>query len=104
MKALLQDEVWIEGLRRTPLEDLDPDHRANLIPFLRRNAQALHLVTVGTEATPVEAEEWMEGTPMMRRLVQFEQGRSIDDRRATHERNQAYEQATGYEKIRIKVR
>lgn len=103
MKTLLQDQVWTEGGRIVPLEDLDPDHRANLIPYLRRNARPFHIVTTGADASPAEAEEWLEQTPLMRRLVDMEKGRSIDQRRATHQRNQAYEAATGYEKIRIEV-
>ncbi len=104
MLALLQDEIWVEAGRIVALEDLDPDHRANLIPFLRRNARAYHLATTGSDTSPAEAEEWLEQTPLMRRLVEMEKGRSIEERRATHQRNQAYEAATGYEKIRIEVR
>lgn len=99
--ALDQDERWVNGVA---LDDLDPDHRSNLIPFLRRNADvlfALHEHRDRASFTDAEADEWITGTPLMRRLVAIEAGRPIEDRRATHERNVAYEQATGYQKIRL---
>lgn len=101
-----QDEVWsnAEGMHR--LDDMDPDHRANLIPFLRGNVLTLWRMEHGALAEPptrAEAEEWLEVKPLMRRLCDLEAGRSIDDRRSTHERNRAYEQTTGYRKIRESV-
>lgn len=101
--ALLQDDVWIRGER---LEEMDRHHRANLIPFLRRNRvvlyAAMHDVT-RDEFTDLEAEEWLEATPLMRRLCALEAGRPIDDRRATHERNKAYEADTGYQPITLRL-
>lgn len=100
-EVLMQDEVWVNG---QALEDLDVHHRANLIPFLRGNKRRLYLVShpgaVLRDATPAAAEEWLVTTPLMRRLVELEQGRALDDRRATAERNAAHEKATGYQKIR----
>lgn len=102
--AVMQDRVWVRG---QDLEEMDRHHRANLIPFLRRNSiplyAVIHDVSVG-DVDPVPAEEWLEQTPLMRRLVALEVGRSIEDRKATHERNNAYEAATGYQKIQLAVR
>lgn len=102
-EVLGQSERWIGG---QALDEMDRHHRANLIPFLRRNALALYAATFGVDADPAgqpEAEEWLEQTPLMRRLVELEQGRPIEERRETHERNQAYEAATGYRKITLRA-
>jgi hypothetical protein len=98
--ALDQDEVWVnaEGVHR--LEEMDPDHRSNLIPFLRRSAVAL-AAWCDLELSPAEAQDWLAAKPLMQRLTELEAGRSIDDRLGTHERNVAHEVATGYVKQRI---
>lgn len=105
--ALLnQSEVWVnaEGIHR--LDDMDPDHRANLIPFLRGNARTLYGRTLADPdygpalVSAAEAEEWMEQTPLMRRLVELEQGRPIEDRKRSADRNRRYEEKTGYQKVR----
>jgi hypothetical protein len=102
-EVLDQDQVWIHG---EALEDMDPHHRRNLIPFLRGNKQRLYLRAhpdrpVGTpQALSANAEEWLARTPLMRRLCELEAGRPIDERRATAERNAAFEKATGYRKVR----
>lgn len=101
--ALGQDRVWIRGER---LADMDRHHRANLIPFLRRNRVVLYSAVHGVpgeEFDAEQAEEWLEATPLMRRLVELEQGRPIDERRETHVRNQSYEAETGYQKIDLRV-
>lgn len=98
---LEQDVHWVTG---KALDEMDRHHRANLIPFLRRSALALHAAFWDIDEDPagrVEAEEWLEQTPLMRRLVQLEAGRPIEERRETHERNQAYEAETGYQKITL---
>lgn len=93
--ALLnQDQVWTRGQR---LDQLDPHHRANLIPFLRGNVRSLK---TWAPDDPRDPEDWLADTPLMRRLCEMEAGRSLDDRRATSERNQAHERATGYRKVR----
>lgn len=120
VRLLDQDQVWLNG---QPLTEMDPHHRANLIPFLRGNAKTLQRlaeaiywdsslakaslcdgvthVQLATEAELAKApEDWLNRKPLMVRLCEMEQGRPLDDRRETHERNQAYEQATGYQKIR----
>lgn len=99
--TLDQAEVWVDGQR---LEDMDRHHRANLIPFLRRSALALYADTFDVDPDPAgqpEAEEWLELTPLMRRLVELEAGRPIEERRETFERNRRYEEATGYRKVRL---
>lgn len=101
--VLDQADVWVHGER---LEDMDRHHRANLIPFLRRSALTLHAASFGIDADPVgrpEAEEWLEQRPLMRRLVELEQSRPIEDRHETHRRNVAYEKATGYRKVTLLV-
>jgi len=102
VNPLANDETWTDALGTTTrLEDMDPDHRANLIPFLRRNVIGLYLRYGG--GTPVAGrnglEDWLESTPLMRRLTAMEKGRTIEERQATAERNRAYEKATGYVKI-----
>jgi len=99
--ALDQDERWIRG---EPLVDMDRHHRANLIPFLRRNVVVLYAVAhdvTQDEFTPAEAEEWLEQTPLMRRLVELEAGRPLEERRETFERNQTHQAETGYQKIQL---
>jgi hypothetical protein len=100
--ALLeQDSIWIDGTGRVhALDEMDHNHRANLIPFLRRSAVAL-AAWCDLELTPAEAETWLVERPLMRRLTELDADRPIDDRRGTHERNQAHETETGYVKRRI---
>lgn len=103
-----QDRIWIDkdGVRHR-LDTMDPDHRANLIPFLRGNVRTLYSIDRGfpvalrDDIDPIEAEEWLAATPLMRKLVELEQGRPIDDRRATNERNRRHERETGYQKVRL---
>jgi hypothetical protein len=109
--VLQQSDVWVDGDGRELLLDaMDRHHRANLIPFLRGNAVTLYLTHVGRGGEypehdgrpgPVIAEEWLEHTPLMRRLVELESGRPIEERRETFERNGRYEKATGYRKVRL---
>lgn len=101
-EIMQQAKVWRtrEGVD-VALEEMDADHRANLIPMLRRIAAPLYLSCTLAKydhaeergEVPVTAEEWLEATPLMRRLVELEQGRPFEERRATHERNLAYEAA-----------
>jgi hypothetical protein len=91
-EALAQDELWVDGQR---LGEMDRHHRANLIPFLRRSAEALRLAA----GAPGPAEDWLERTPLMRRLTELERGRPIEERKETARRNAEYEAETGYEKI-----
>lgn len=104
--ALQQAEVWVDATGRELLLDaMDRHHRANLIPFLRGNAVTLwiraHPTASIVSGTPAAAQEWLEQTPLMRRLVELEAGRPIDDRRETFERNRQHELATGYQKVRF---
>lgn len=101
-----QAEIWVDGSGREFLLDaMDRHHRANLIPFLRGNAITLwlaaHRHVAGRSCTMALAEEWLERTPLMRRLVELEAGRPIDERRETFDRNQAFEAETGYQKVRF---
>lgn len=97
-----QTDVWIDGDAKVHrLDTMDRHHRANLIPFLRGNKITIYRVAHGVSAeSPQTAEEWLDATPLMRRLIELEQGRPIDDRRATAERNAFHEVATGYRKVR----
>lgn len=121
--VLDQDEVWVHGER---LETMDRHHRANLIPFLRRNAEALQraaeqdyyrsLLFLATDPSDgvadaqhaieaefeMPAEDWLERRPLMRRLVELEAGRPIEQRRLTQLRNRIYEIATGYRKVTLR--
>src|SRR5688500_12326039 len=101
--ALLnQARVWQDGMGRyIEIEAMDRHHRANLIPILRCNALTIANAAPVDVTCTAEAEEWLEQTPLMRRLVDLERGRPIDDRRVTHERNVAFERATGYRKVRL---
>ena len=95
-----QDQVW----GHHDLTTMDPDHRANLIPFLRGNLTALWRSQEGPDAeAPDRAalEGWLEQKPLMRRLVDLERGRPLEDRRASDMRNRAYEAETGYQKVRF---
>lgn len=106
-----QDEVWVDGAGQSHrLEEMDRHHRANLIPFLRRSAVTLYIDALRRGVTFAGhddregqsiAESWLEQTPLMRRLVELEQGRPIEERRATFDRNQAFEAETGYVKARL---
>lgn len=106
-EALTQNETWING---QTLTEMDPDHRANVIPFLRGNVRTIWIADrllagydhddIPVTPSQSELEEWLAATPLMVALVELEAGRPIDARKATHERNQAYEQETGYEKVR----
>lgn len=101
--VLDQAEVWVNSRGVHRLDAMDPDHRANLIPFLRGNARTLFALYNGVHPEAVtghQAEEWLQQTPLMRRLCELEAGRPIEDRQATHERNQRYEAETGYQKVR----
>lgn len=97
-----QDERWVDGQLVT---EMDRHHRANLIPFLRRNAQALyaaHLDVDQATLPPTAAEEWLEQTPLMRRLTALEAGRPIEERAETAQRNAAHEAETGYQKLQLR--
>jgi hypothetical protein len=127
--ALRQDLIWIdrEGVTHE-LTLMDPDHRSNLIPFLRGNCRTLYWLDHGAAPCdecgglghdeidyscaacdgrgfvlpdPATAEDWLELTPLMQRLTLLEARRPLDDRRATHERNVAHERETGYQKVRL---
>lgn len=124
--SLFQAEVWVDaaGVEHR-LEAMDRHHRANLIPFLRGNARTLQraaevayfrsaLAMVGNPSDGVAdaqdaieamfeipAEDWLEQTPLMRRLVELEAGRPIEQRLITRIRNKAHEARTGYRKVRL---
>lgn len=85
-----QDEWWLTGDGRwVRVDDMDADHRRNLLALLRRNARQLHMaygtwlmtgpepsgdaardayehvIAVHELATP---DEWLEDTPLVRKL------------------------------------
>lgn len=114
VRLLEQDEIWIDarGVENV-LADMDPHHRANLIPFLRRRAAVLQyrasiaywrsdLSTSDSDGlaylqmkTEIELsdppEDWLERKPLMRKLVEYEKGRTFLERKSTHIRNKLYE-------------
>lgn len=123
---LQQDEVWVtaDG-RELRLEEMDAGHRSNLIPFLRGNARTLQAAAreafYATTPDPyfddlsdgvanalarmeayfdTPAEEWLEWTPLMRRLVALEQGIPYLTRMRWAAENKAYELTHGYKKVR----
>lgn len=104
-EILQQDEVWVDATGRELLLDaMDRHHRANLIPFLRGNVCLLygsHYDLPSAAFTNAEAEDWLEQTPLMRRLVELERGRPITDRALTAARNAIHEARTGYRKVRL---
>lgn len=103
---LWQQDVWLDkaGVVHR-LDEMDPDHRANLIPFLRRSASEMHKIALvraarrladdalsGTSRWErgVNAELWegslwltpeqfMESCPLMVRLKHLEAQRRADD-------------------------
>lgn len=121
-EAVMQDKVWVRGEN---LETMDRHHRANLIPFLRRSADTLHFACYeqlmcselmgvenpsdGVFAAQIHAErpfdqepeDWLEQTPLMKKLIELESGRPLRDRRVTAARNKAHELLTGYKKQRV---
>jgi hypothetical protein len=102
---------------------MDRHHRANLIPFLRRNVSTLYARTMLAHSAETVGcrydderhavdlrwgwrggeipEDWLEQTPLMRRLTELEAGRPFLERKATAVRNALYEAATGYRKVRL---
>lgn len=120
--VLAQDEYWISGQLIT---EMDWKHRANLIPFLRRSAAALQFAAhlayldsdLAAEEDPgdgvwnaqvhaeaefhLEPEDWLEQTPLMRKLVSYEQGRPFPERVLLSGMNKMYEVTTGYKKITL---
>lgn len=124
-ELLNQDKVWIDRFERVHvLDEMDPKYRSNIIPFLRGNANALQraaeaeyygsaLASVHDPSDGVAdamdemegsflapAEEWLEQTPLMRRLVALEQGIPLMVRKRWAIENKAYEIRHGYKKVR----
>lgn len=101
-----QSDIWIDGAGAVhQLDEMDRHHRANLIPFLRGNVLALYIAAhpdgPGEDVNDRGSlEEWLEATPLMRRLVELEQDRPLDERSETDTRNREFEAATGYQKVR----
>lgn len=92
---LNQGDYWVDiAGHRWKLEEMAPSHRRNVLLMLRRNAAAIELrdaiacldsipAVRGELAQEAEAEyhdwrgthpdEWLESTPLVRRLVELEQ-------------------------------
>lgn len=131
VELLQQDEVWVDAKgQEHRLEDMDWKHRSNLIPFLRRSAKELYLASffrashsdlmmiedpsdgVASAQDRLMApfyhhpdpEDWLERTPLMRRLTELEKGIPFYKRQILAARNAAYEIATGYKKARLAPR
>ncbi len=93
-RLLDQAEIWVDANRTVHrLDEMDPHHRANLIPFLRSWAREL----LPNHPDP---QVGLAETPLMRRLMELEEARPIEDRKATQARNRRHEEATGYQKSR----
>lgn len=110
-----QTSVWTDGAGHVhALDSMDPDHRANLIPFLRRNAVAMCMVHAPQVLAGVDvhdlhdleqaANDWLAATPLMARICELDAGRPIDERRATAVRNLVHEAETGYRRVTVIVR
>jgi hypothetical protein len=102
---------------------MDRHHRANLLPYLRRNAARLQAAAVQTYQSSLglvddpgdgvwsaqqaieaelelEPEDWLERKPLVRKIVALEADRPVHERAATAMRNMAYElRHTGYRKV-----
>lgn len=96
LRQLKQDKIWVDkaGVPHD-LNSIDPRHRANLIPFLRAWAPFLF-----PELDQRAAQEELEKSRLMQRLVELEAGKPVETRHAEHAANIAYEIETGYEKVR----
>lgn len=78
VELLFQRRVWVSsgGVSR-PLTELTPTHRRNLLGWLDRNSEALHARVRSADLSPavtggyVEAEPWIAGTPLHRRLTEL---------------------------------
>lgn len=89
-----QGKVWItrDG-RKFFVEEMEPEHRANLLAWLRRRARTLHFCVAGLSVSgmpnvdtaaydmvsdaldreiDMDPEKWLEEQPLVRRLVELE--------------------------------
>lgn len=90
--TLDQDEVWGRPGERIKIEDLTPDHLDNIINYLRSRAMPLKFAydyqslsiplpqgeadydaVVNDRGFEQPALEWLEETPLMRKLVELQE-------------------------------
>jgi hypothetical protein len=93
-RLLFQTEVWVDRHDVThKLEEMNPHHRATLIPFLHDNAEDLYLWYLfdrnGTPHTSYDEHAWLDQTPLVRRLRALDT-RGPLQRRMTALRNGAW--------------
>jgi hypothetical protein len=109
-----QDRIWVDRSgRELLLEKMEPGYLCNLVPFLRGNVctiyrlchpdavEAGELKPTNEEQLRSLAEEWLVHTPLMRRILELVRGIPFEERQKIHAANRAYEELTGYEKLRL---
>lgn len=107
---LFQQIIWWKDVTGTwhELATMDPRHRDNLLPFLRRRARnyrdaAHHAATTTFYDAPDDVfesamepfeiytdEQWLESTPLVRELQRYESERSTVGRWRTWSHNRTY--------------
>lgn len=107
-EILNQDCVWVDRHGEEHLlDEMEPSYRANLIPFLRGNVCTLYRLChrgvseLDGSLSPQACEEWLVHTPLMRRLLELVRQMPFEERQKIHEANRAYEELTGYQKVRF---
>lgn len=113
MSLMNQDTWWVDKRGRVhELATMDPRHRANLLPFLRRNAwhynsqcwfEHMRYAPTGHMSDGVadamdaiefelglDPEEWLERTPLMTKLREYEAERTLIDKIRTKVHNRTY--------------
>jgi hypothetical protein len=106
-----QDTWWVaKDGRVLRIDDMDPRHRDNLLPFLRRHADAyndrcwrsllhrIHLFSdtdAGDDAfdsilDDLAADDWIERTPLVAKLRKYAERRTVVGRLSTHLHNRTF--------------
>lgn len=86
LAVLLQDRSWTSSSGATrDLVSLTPTHRKNLVAWLERSSQdlarrAAEELTHAERAVVEEADPWVAGTPLFRRLTALIRAESARDR------------------------
>lgn len=86
LAVLLQDRTWTSSAGATrDLVSLTPTHRHNLVAWLERSSEDLarradEELTPEQRALVVEADPWVAGTPLHRRLTALIRAESARDR------------------------
>lgn len=109
-QLMYQDVWWVTAdLRKLRIADMDPRHRDNLIPFLVRNERLYNMQAAMSAAASfrghdsdaadwafdqmldeLERPDWLESTPLMRKLREYEAQRSELGKIRTRIHNKTY--------------